>query len=317
MHVLLHGYNPTNNFNIREGHLPEPLWQLVDENKILTGEHFGLGGCKVTVLIGDMYAGIPAAYLQNPKNFTLKSEQYTYETDSSVITSSRVIVTVNVPFGFVGLNIQPGNEITMPTILPNEAMASTLDFYKYIVSLGGDPSKIWVKYNALDTISHNLAILDVIAPITDWRYGNRSSEHLNTLYETMQMSAQPGQTAYETIKLIVCGAAAEAGYKEINSKPPNGTPTTLPACEVHINFVSPNPQDPNGWYQLDSIPASGFPEKSNVAGWTTYITNLRPVINSKDFETYNLENAYVIYEPQINQTNWLTQLPQMFRQWAP
>ena len=125
-------------------------------------------------------------------------------------------------------------------------------------------------------------MLDVIAPIQDWRTGQRSPEHLDALMSVARGSVIPGGEAYETVRKIVCASAEEAGYKDIPAQLPDGTPVTMKACEVHINLISPNPDTPDMWYQLDSIPTTGFPAADDAAGWASYKAALRPVISSAD-----------------------------------
>ncbi|MBI2430956.1 MAG: hypothetical protein HYV39_03000 [Candidatus Levybacteria bacterium] len=301
---------PFDDITVPAGHPGIPMWQVIDGGNVITAEKMGLGGCKTTIKLGDLLSGIPPSFLQDPANYQLNEVPYTWTTGTTTITESRVEVTVTVPYAFGGLVVQPGNEVTLQTVLPNEAAASVQDFWKYVLSLGGDVSKVWVKYGALDNSADNLAILDVIAPITDWRTGARSTDHLDALRELTMQSVLPGSPAYETIRKIVCESADEAGFKDISGFDQSGAPVTLDKCTVKVNLVPINPNEPNTWYQLDSLPQT----------WSTtpeQIAQLRPVIIPADFEAYNFDNAYVLYAPEINQSNWWSQVPEALRQYAP
>lgn len=303
--------------NIPSNHPDQPMWELIDQGKILTADELGFGGCKTTIKVGEMMAGIPASYLKDITNYTITEEQKPYEDAAIITTRSRVIVTVKVPYGFLGLNVQPGNEVTLPTVIPNENTAYVVDSWKYLFSLGDNVSGIWVKWAGLDNTTDNLAILDVIAPIQDWRTGARSPEHLEKLREFTLQSVQPGYPTYETITNIVCAAADKAGYQDIPAQLEDGTPATLKKCEVRINLVGPNPTKPEEWYHLDSIPPTWPTTMTDTAGWASYLAALRPVINPDEFTRYNWDNAYVLYQPDLQSGAWWTQVPEQLRLWAP
>lgn len=316
-HYCFVGWYPKPGTSLAANHPGKSLWQLIDEGIILTADEIGWGGCKTTVMVGDLLAGIPASYLKDPSNFVLSTEQYTYETESAIISASRVIVEVRVPYGLVGTTVQPGNEVTLQSKLPNEYAAYNIDTAKFLFSLGNDVSNVWVNYGATENGADNLALLDLVAPIQDWRTGSRDMSHLDKLAELTQQSIKPGNPAYETIRKIVCAAAEESGFKDIPAQLQDGTPATLKKCEVRINLVGPNPTKPTEWYHLDSIPLAWPASMTDTAGWTSYLASLRPVINPDEFVRYNWDNAYTLYAPDLQSGTWWPQVPEQLRLWAP
>lgn len=316
-HYCFVGWYPKPGTTLAVSHPDKPLWQLIDEGVILTADEIGWGGCKTTVMVGDLLAGIPASYLKDPNNFVLSTEQYTYETESAIITASRVIVEVRVPYGLISTSVQPGNEVTLQSQLPNEYAAYRIDYAKFLFSLGNDVSNVWVNYGATENGADNLALLDLIAPILDWRNGSRDMSHLDKLAELTQQSIKPGNPAYETIRKIVCAAAEESGFKDIPAQLEDGTPATLKKCEVRIVLVGPNPTEPDEWYHLDSIPPSWPATMTDTAGWANYLASLRRVINQEEFTRLNWDNAYVLYQPDLQSGAWWPQVPEQLRLYAP
>lgn len=311
--------------NFQPGHPEYPLWEMFDKKMVTPApQKMKYGGCIVTLMIADMEAGIPASALRNINNYEITTEQYTYETADAIVTASRVKVIVTVPIGYHGLVIRPGNEFSGSAILPSEVTASMNDLGTYLLSFGKEPADLWRKFVSLENGADNLAILDVEAPILDWRTGERSTTHLDELWQVAQMSANDPTAeggAYNTIQKIVCAAAMEAKFKDIPAVTEQGDPATLKSCVVEVKLIMPNPTKPEEWYHLDSIttPPATF---DDTTGWQTYIAALNPVIKTEDFVRYNWDNAYTFWAPDLAQINLWSMMTEAMKQsfrpdWLP